>query len=150
MPERLVDVIRNKNVAHTFPITIGGKSAIVQDADYEKKASEAAACAQLVPDAELKNLTMRMHVDRRGPLEPFGDTLDVDSETKAAINGDIRQRAYFLWMEAGRPEDCANYFWNEARQKQLQERAYILWQQEGSPHGRAEEFWQRTCAFEAL
>jgi hypothetical protein len=71
--ERLVDVSNsNKTVLHTFPITIGdlGGGVTPKDADYERKALEAAAHAQLAPDADLENLTTRMHASRSGPLEP--------------------------------------------------------------------------------
>jgi hypothetical protein len=65
MPERLVDVLNGDGaVVHTFPITLDG-SDNASDEDYQTKALEAAAHAQLVPDAELKSLTARMHRPRR-------------------------------------------------------------------------------------
>jgi hypothetical protein len=54
MAEDLVDVLNSDGaVVHTFPITLDS-SDIAPDADYEFKAFEAAAHAQLVPDAELR------------------------------------------------------------------------------------------------
>jgi hypothetical protein len=79
---------------------------------------KAAAYAQLVPDADLKDLTTRMHVSRGGALEPYGDHRDVLSQTKRGLDQVVR------------------------------ERAYVLWQQEGCPEGRAHEYWHRTREFE--
>ena len=75
MAERLVDVLNSSKAAviHTFPITIGGLDIASKEAEYEEKALKAAAHAQLVPDADLKGLTTRMHVSRGGALEPYGD-----------------------------------------------------------------------------
>jgi hypothetical protein len=64
------------------------------DAEYEEKALKSAAHAQLSPDADLKNLTTRMHVSRGGPLEPFGNELDVSSQTKQGLDQMVRARAY--------------------------------------------------------
>ena len=72
------------------------------DAEYEEKALKSAAHAQLSPDADLKNLTTRMHVSRGGPLEPFGNELDVSSETKQGL--DQRTR----WFESA-PIDCGRW-----------------------------------------
>ena len=95
MPERLVDVSgSNRTVLHTFPITLSGSDGEVmpKDTEYEEKALRAAAHAQLVPNADLENLTTRMHASRSGQLEPFGDDRDVLSQTKARP-GSGRSRA---------------------------------------------------------
>jgi len=150
--ERLVDVLGiNKTVLHTFPITLGDSSGAVEpiDADYEKKALRAAAHAQLSPDADLKNLTTRMHVSRGGPLEPFGDDLDVSSQTKQGLDQMVRERAYFLWEMDGCPHGGADEYWHRAHEQHLRERAYALWQQEGCSVGRADEYWYRTQEFES-
>ena len=68
MAERLVDILNSdRAVVHTFPITLGG-SDTASDIDYQPEALEAAGDAQLVPDAELKSLTARMHISRGGAL----------------------------------------------------------------------------------
>jgi hypothetical protein len=33
---------------------------------------------------------------------------------------------------------------NEDREQRIRERAYSLWEEEGRPEGRAEEFWERA------
>ena len=96
MPERLVDVSgSNRTVLHTFPITLSGSDGEVmpKDTEYEEKALRAAAHAQLVPDADLENLTTRMHASRSGQLEPFGDDRDVLSQTKRGLDQVVRERA---------------------------------------------------------
>ena len=97
MAERLVDILNSDGaVVHTFPITLGG-SDTASDIDYQTKALEAAAHAQLVPDAELKSLTARMHISRGGALAPYGDNRDTSSETRETLEEAVRERAYFLW-----------------------------------------------------
>jgi len=69
---------------------------------------KAAAHAQLVPDADLKGLTTRMHLSRGGALEPYGDDRDVPSQTKQGLDQVVRERAYFLWEQEGCPEGRAD------------------------------------------
>ena len=152
MPERLVDVSgSNKTVLHTFPITVSSSAGDVmpKDTEYEEKALRAAAHAQLVPDADLENLTTRMHASRSGPLEPFGDDRDVLSQTKRGLDQVVRERAYLLWEMDGCPHGGADEYWNRAHDQHLRERAYVLWQQEGCPTGQADEHWHRTQQFES-
>jgi hypothetical protein len=149
MAERLVDVLNSNNaVLHTFPITLGESGIAPQDADYEGKASRAAAHAHLVPDAKLNSLTAQMHVGRGGALAPYGDDLDITSQTKLGLDQIVRERAYLLWEQAGCPENRADEYWNRAHEQHLRERAYFLWQQEGCPDGRPDDHWHRTCEFE--
>jgi hypothetical protein len=149
MAERLVDVLNsNKTVLHTYPIAIGGVDVAAKDSEYEEKASKAAAHAQLVPDADLKSLTTRMHVGRGGPLAAYGDDRDVLSQTKQGLDQVVRERAYFLWQWDGCPDGRAEEYWHRAHDQHLRERAYVLWQQEGSLEGRADEYWHRTRDFE--
>ncbi len=149
MLERLVDVLdSHKAVLHTFPITIGGCDAAANDAAYEEKAWEAAAFARLVPDAELHELTTRVHVCRGGALAPFGDSRKVLSQTRQRLEQIVRERAYLLWQMDGCPDGHAEEHWHRAHDQHLRERAYILWQQEGCPEGRADEYWHRTRDFE--
>jgi hypothetical protein len=149
MTERLVDVMDGrKAVIHTFPITIEGSE--VADSDYERKALEAAAYEKLVPDAELHSLTARMHISRRGPLEPFGDERSVLAQTKVSLEQIVRDRAYLLWEQEGRPEGRADEYWHRAQNLHLQERAHSLWEQESRQGGRADEHMDRTRHFEGL
>jgi Protein of unknown function (DUF2934) len=149
MTERLVDVLNgNGAVVHTFPITLDG-SDTASDVAYKTKALEAASHAQLVPDADLKSLTARMHVCRGGVLAPYGDNRNALSETRESLEQVVRERAYFLWEVDGRSEGSADDYWHRAREQHLRERAYVLWQQDGSPGGRTEEYWHRTHDFQA-
>jgi hypothetical protein len=150
MEERLVDVLDSNGVAlHTYPVTIDESGGAATDAQYLAKALEAAAHGQLVPDAELKTLTARMHLSRGGPMQPYGDEISTDSETKHGLEQAVRERAYLLWEQEGRPEGRADEYWHRALDQHLRERAYVLWQQEGSPEGKADEDWQRMREFQA-
>jgi hypothetical protein len=151
MVERLVDVLNsNGTVLHTYPVAIGAADELFEDTEYENKALEAAAHAQIVPDAELQDLRARVHVSRGGALAPFGDDQDTLSETKAGLDQIIRENAYALWEIEGRPSGRAEEHWHRARDRHLRERAYVLWQQEGCPDGQADDHWRRVCAFEAV
>ncbi len=147
MPERLVDVKRKgAEVLHTFPVTVS-RPADDEEA-FKQKALEAAAHAKLVPNEELTSLNAKMHVSRGGQLTPYGDALGVLAETKAGLDQFVRDRAYFLWEQAGRPEGRADDFWHQAQYQRFCERAYALWEREGCPEGKADEYWYRTRAFE--
>lgn len=149
MEERLVDVLNsNKAVLHTYPVMIGDSEGASKDANYEGKALKAAANAHLVPDADLKGLSTRMHVSRGGALAPYGDDQKVLSETKQGLDQIVRERAYTLWQQEDCPEGRAEEHWHRAHDQHLRERAYALWQQEGCPEGRADECWHRTREFE--
>ena len=146
MPERLVDVERQgAEVLHTFPVTV---SPPADEEAFKQKALEAAGHAKLVPNEELKSLNAKMHVSRAGQLTPDGDPLGVLAETKAGLDQFDRERAYFLWEQAGRPEGRADDFWHQAQHQRFCERAYALWEREGCPEGKADEYWYRTRAFE--
>ena len=150
MEARLVDVLNSHGqTLHTYPITLDESGGAASEAQYRAKALEAAAHGQLVPDAELESLTARMHQSRGGRLQPYGDEVSSDSETKQGLEQAIRERAFLLWEEAGRPEGRADEFWQRALDQHLRERAYVLWQQEGSPHGRADEHWHQLREFQA-
>jgi hypothetical protein len=150
MVERLVDVSNGSGqTIHTYPITIGEADVAASDGRFEAKALEAAAHGRLVPDAELEGLTAAMHVSRGGPMEPYGDKICVDSETKVGLEQAVRERAYQLWEQDGCPEGRADEYWHRAFDQHLRARAYVLWQQEGSPEGQAEEHWHRLREFQA-
>ncbi|HTH49225.1 MAG TPA: DUF2934 domain-containing protein [Candidatus Limnocylindria bacterium] len=149
MVERLVDVMdANGAVLHTYPVAIKDSDPGAGDAEYEKKAMQAAANSELVPHDELGGLTTRMHVSRGGALAPYGDVRATLSETAQSLEQAVRERAYFLWERDGRPHGQSEECWTRAREEHLRERAYVLWQQQGCPDGRADEHWHQTCAFE--
>ena len=89
-----------------------------------------------------------MHVSRGGQLTPFGDTHGVLAETKTGLDQVVRDRAYFLWEQAGRLVGRDDDFWHQAQHQRFCERAYALWEREGCPEGKAVEYWFRTRAFE--
>jgi hypothetical protein len=150
MAERLVDVLDSSGaVIHTYPIKLGELGDAADDAAYEAKALQAAAHGRLVSDAELGSLTARMHVSRGGQMAPYDDNLAGGSETKVSLEQTVRERAYSLWEQDGRPEGCAEEYWHRALDQHLRERAYVLWEQEGRPEARAEEYWRRVRDFEA-
>ena len=106
MTKRLVDVFDGTgSVLHTYPITLGELGDAPDDAAYEAKALEAAANGRLVPDDELAHLTARIHVTRGGQMSSYGDDVQSNSETKLGLEQAVRERAYALWQEDGRPED---------------------------------------------
>ncbi len=149
MAERLVDVLNNKEtVLHTFPVEVGASVPQPSDKNFEEKALSAAAHAQLVPTQELESLSARVHVGRGGAMTPFGDSHDVLMETKAGLEQIVRERAYQLWEQEGRPEGRADEHWHRAHEQRLRERAYRIWEQEGRPEGQADRHWHWTCGFE--
>ncbi|GHG36380.1 DUF2934 domain-containing protein [Paracoccus aerius] len=150
MEERLVDVIDSKGrVLHTYPITLGEADRVASDADYKAKALQAAAHGMLVPHAELPGLTTRMHQSRGGRLQPYSDEISTTSETKLGLEQAVRDQAYALWEQEGRPDGRAEEFWHRALEQHLKGRAYVLWQQEGSPDGGADKDWHQTREFQS-
>ncbi|SHK25761.1 Protein of unknown function [Roseomonas rosea] len=149
MSERLIDVLdEHGRVRHTYPITLGEPGASAAEESYEAKALEAAAHSELAPDEELREFTAKPHASRSGPLQPYGDSLRSDSETKLGLEQVVREHAYLLWVEEGRPEGRATDHWRRALEEHVRHRAYVLWRQEGCPEGRAEEHWNRVCEFQ--
>jgi hypothetical protein len=149
MPERLVDVeTQGFNLLHTFPVTILAPAS--EEEAFKVKALEAAGNAKLVPNEELESLNAKMHVSRGGQLTPYGDPHGVLAETKAGLDQVVRERAYLLWEQAGRPDGRANDFWHQAQNQRFCERAYALWEREGCPEGKADEHWLRIRAFEEI
>jgi len=149
MNERLVDVIDSSGtVLHTYPITLGESGKAPDDSEYLAKALEAAAHSRLVPDAELRTLTARMHTGRGGQMAPYGDALEKNSETKLGLDQAVRERGNLQWEKEGCPDGRAEEYWHRALDQHLRERAYVLWQQEGSPEGRQDEYWRRLVDFQ--
>ena len=54
----------------------------------------------------------------------------------------IRQTAYFLWEQDGRPEGHSFDYWLRAKDMLLREMAYDQWLAEGAPVGRDDEIWR--------
>ena len=148
MPKRLVDVKIGERVLHTFPDTTSDRTADTDEDAFKKKALEAAANSMLVQNKELQALSASMHVSRSGPLEPDLDPLGVLAETKAGLDQVVRERAFLLWEEAGRPDGRADEFWYQAQHQRWRERAYALWEREGRTKGKADEHWYCTLDFE--
>lgn len=146
--ERLVDVKTGERVVHTFPVRVDDQAASVGETSFKQKALEAAAHAKVVPKEELKELSAELHLSRAGPLEPDPDPLGVLAETKEGLEQVVRERAYSLWEQAGRPQNRADEFWYQAQQQRWSERAQALWEREGCPEGKAEEHWYRVVDFE--
>jgi hypothetical protein len=146
-PEKLIDIVKDEhNVLHTFPVETSEPEP--SGAKFHEKALSAAAHAQLVPAEELDKLSTRDHVSRGGPLRPYGDAHGVMTETRVALEQSVRERAYFLWEQAGRPEGSEDEFWRQGREEHFRERAYRLWEYEGRPEGHADRHWHWTRDFE--
>src|SRR5579872_1095099 len=111
MSERLVDVKSGQRVLHTFPVEVSESTAQRSEEGFKDKALEAAAHAKLVPNKELESLSADMHVSRSGRLEPDSDLLGVMAETKEGLDQVVRERAFILWEQAGRPEGRSDEFW---------------------------------------
>ena len=58
----------------------------------------------------------------------------------------IRQTAYFLWEQDGRPEGGAFDYWVRAKEMLLRQLAYDKWLAEGTPVDRAEENWRQAAS----
>jgi hypothetical protein len=148
MPERLVDVKDSERVVHTFPVTISDREAEAGEDGFKNKALEAAANAKVVPNKELETLSATMHISRSGPLELDRDPLGVLAETKEGLDQVVRESAFLLWEQAGRPDAMAVEFWHRAQHQRWCDRAYALWERDGCPQGKADEHWHRTLNFE--
>ncbi|MBB5061134.1 hypothetical protein HDF16_005870 [Granulicella aggregans] len=149
MGERLVDVAnKSGNVIHTYPVTVGKPGSNASNIAFQSKSLDAAVLDHLVPSADVPDLAARMHISRGGPLQPYGDHVPCNSQTKDGIMEAVRGEAYRLWVESGRPEGRSDEFWERAHGARLRWRAYTLWQQGGRPTGNADYFWNRAEEFE--
>lgn len=116
MEERLVDVLNDKNtVLHVFPVKVKAHDAPLGESDFEQ-AVKAAVAAEIVPPTEAKKLKARRHVSRGGPLTPYGDALQIKHEQQMRLEHRIRERAYFLWQEAGCPDNQVEEHWHRAKE----------------------------------
>jgi hypothetical protein len=58
-----------------------------------------------------------------------------------ALAETIRNTAYFLWEQDGRPEGRSFDYWLKAKDMHVRQLAYDKWLAEGAPQGRAEAHW---------
>ena len=115
MKECLVDVLNaNDTVLHVFPIVTGDQDGALKEAECIKEAVKAAARLHLVPESEAGSLRARVHVSRGGQLAPFGDALEIRRQSQERAEQRICTRAYFLWQQAGCPENRAEEHWYQA------------------------------------
>ncbi len=56
----------------------------------------------------------------------------------------VRDTAYFLWEQDGRPEGRDNQYWVQALEQHRRNKAYKLWLEEGMPEGRADHHWRKA------
>jgi hypothetical protein len=135
MNERLGDVMDGSGIVlHTNPSALS-EAGNADESRYLAKALEAAAQGRLVPDVQLGTPAARMHTGRGGQMAPYGDDLQRNSETKLGLDQAVRERAYRLREEDGRPDGRAEEYWHRALDQHLRERAYVLWQQKAVPKG---------------
>ncbi|WIJ26144.1 DUF2934 domain-containing protein [Devosia sp. RR2S18] len=57
----------------------------------------------------------------------------------------VRNTAYFLWEQDGRPEDRAFHYWLKAKEMHQRQLAYDKWLAEGTPQERAEDNWRAAA-----
>ena len=88
-----------------------------------------------------------VNVERQGAEALRTDTLarrPAGEEPEANLDQVVRDRAYLLWEQAGRPDDRADEFWHEAR-RQISSEADAMLKREGGPEGRADEHLHRDA-----
>ncbi len=118
MKECLVDVLNERDtVLHVFPIPVEKDDGTPIPVDPEQEALKAAAIVKLADETEI--LHARPHVSRGGPLTPYADVLETRCQAWERSQQRIRERAYFLWLDAGCPDDRALEHWHEAHQTEI-------------------------------
>ena len=115
MKECLIDVLNANNIVlHVLPVAVKNPESPIRDAECVQEALKVASHLHLVPKDELESLQARLHVDRRGPLTPIGDVLQVRQQSQERAEQRIRTRAYFLWQREGFPKHRAHEHWFQA------------------------------------
>ena len=115
MKDCLVDVLNaHGTVLHVFPISVEDRDGASRVVDPGQEALRLAVAEQLVPETEAETLQVREHIGRGGPLTPYGDALEVRLQTLQRNEQRIRERAYFLWQQAGCCENRADECWYKA------------------------------------
>lgn len=76
--------------------------------------------------------------------QPTGALEDQDDAMPSLEGFDVavRDTAYFLWEQDGRPEGRADEYWYRALEQHFRERAYDIWLKCGRPEGREKEIWE--------
>lgn len=109
MKDCLVDVLNARGtLLHVFPIAVENQDGTSRAVDPQQEALNLAALMQLVSEAETTALHARPHVSRGGSLTPYGDVLETRLQMLERTEHRIRERAYFLWQQAGCSEHQAN------------------------------------------
>ncbi len=58
----------------------------------------------------------------------------------------VRETAYFLWEQDGKPEGKASEYWLRAKDMHQRQLAYDKWLADGAPPGRSDVHWtQAAC-----
>ena len=115
MKDCLIDVLNaHGTVLHVFPIPVADQDGAYDVVNPGQEALRLAVAEQLVPETEAETLQTREHISRGGPLMPYGDALEVRLQTLQRTEQRIRERAYFLWQQAGCREDRADEYWLQA------------------------------------
>ncbi|NGP18362.1 DUF2934 domain-containing protein [Devosia aurantiaca] len=65
-------------------------------------------------------------------------------QKNTAVAEQIRQTAYFLWEQDGRPEGRAVEYWLRAKAMHQRRIAFDRWLAEGTPPDRWEENWREA------
>ncbi|QQR41068.1 DUF2934 domain-containing protein [Devosia rhizoryzae] len=63
-------------------------------------------------------------------------------QKNTAVAEQIRQTAYFLWEQDGRPEGRAMDYWLRAKAMHQRQMAFDRWLAEGTPPDRSAEHWR--------
>jgi hypothetical protein len=117
MKDCLVDVLNARDtVLHVFPIAVEDQDGTPNAVDPEREALRLAARMQLVPETEIAGLHARQHVSRGGQLTAYSDVLEMRLQKWDRTQQRIRERAYFLWLHEGCPDNRANEHWHQARE----------------------------------
>lgn len=115
MKECLVDVLdAHDTVLHVFPVTVEDEDSSAKEANCMQQALKVASHLHLVPESEKEGLHARVHVSRGGQLAPFADVLEIRRQTQQRAEEHRRMHAYFLWQQAGCPENQADEYWHQA------------------------------------
>ena len=115
MKECLIDVLNARDtVLHVFSIAVETQDGIPIAVDAEQEALRLAAAVQLAPEKDAEGLHARPHVDRGGPLTPYGDVLEDRRRSLEKAEQRIRERAYFLWQQQGSSNSQADEHWYQA------------------------------------
>jgi len=142
MAERKVDVFDGDGVVlrtFTFPDAKGGEAP--SDTDLVARALQAARDAQLVPAERFGQLNAVVQPQQNVPAATEGDLAPPLEQAERDFDAAVRDTAYFLWEQDGRPEGKAEIYWHRALEQHYRERAYSRWLLEGKPEGRDQEIW---------